>query len=713
MQTLQGRLSRRAKLAFALASLIVCGLFVLNLSSMSPAQTDALPAWLYGARIVTPYDYPDEQWTSWEEAVDRAVADGANVILDWSCASDDWRCLFEPQLSRDVQEIRRRAQYVHGRYPGVKYLLYVAPLEYVTPDVDRDGDGRVDPGRERESLARQHPEWLQMGISGRRAVFYGSEPGMPFWVCESCEDVWLTPAHPEYRRLALKQAQRLATSGIDGLWLDVPFLRHSFGERWRAEWPDVGPNARRLFQEQTGFSLPEPPLVPDWSDPAWLHFVKWRYQLIREFVSEYRSAIKAVNPSVELIIESSTGFNAHMTQTAASPIELPRVSTLMAHEWGPTRRPVQYYTWLSFLAGLLAWKHVDVAAGKPSWLLSYVEAGYPDTAAVARLHAATAVLAGFGYYTSGNETMSGIPDIAFRRELFAWLRDHRDVLFDSTLRPYANVAVVFSQQTLDFRGRGSWELGAYADGFLGILMLLLESHIPFEVLTEQDLDLERLGEFEAVIAPSWEAMSEVQADTLRRYVEGGGVLIATGETSRYDEWGLPREDFALQDLFGVHAWEVAGEDERVFVREVGQGRVIFAPIPHEQWYFWAAQPWDPSAANYEEAEAERLTFLESIWAEAGVEPVLSTTAPPAVFLIPWLDARGNVQVRVLNYTGIDEGKAVPQSQTLRLSLRPPFEENQAPLTARWLDFLGSWQDASLDDVRVSLGGLLQLEWEPQ
>jgi hypothetical protein len=35
------------------------------------------------------------------------------------------------------------------------------------------------------------------------------------------------------------------------------------------------------------------------------------------------------------------------------------------------------------------------------------------------------------------------------------------------------------------------------------------------------------------------------------FVEGGGGLLATGESSRYDAWGDARPDFGLADLFGV------------------------------------------------------------------------------------------------------------------------------------------------------------------
>jgi hypothetical protein len=46
-------------------------------------------------------------------------------------------------------------------------------------------------------------------------------------------------------------------------------------------------------------------------------------------------------------------------------------------------------------------------------------------------------------------------------------------------------------------------------------------------------------------------MSDAQVASIRKFVDGGGAIVASGETSLYNEWGDARNDFALADLFGI------------------------------------------------------------------------------------------------------------------------------------------------------------------
>lgn len=54
-----------------------------------------------------------------------------------------------------------------------------------------------------------------------------------------------------------------------------------------------------------------------------------------------------------------------------------------------------------------------------------------------------------------------------------------------------------------------------------------------------------------LILPNIAALSDAQCGQLRAFVNKGGSLVATFETSLYDEAGRQRPDFGLATLFGV------------------------------------------------------------------------------------------------------------------------------------------------------------------
>ena len=65
------------------------------------------------------------------------------------------------------------------------------------------------------------------------------------------------------------------------------------------------------------------------------------------------------------------------------------------------------------------------------------------------------------------------------------------------------------------------------------------------------LDADHLARLKTLILPNIAALSDEQCRQLRAFVERGGGLVATYETSLYDERGERRADFGLADLFGV------------------------------------------------------------------------------------------------------------------------------------------------------------------
>lgn len=91
----------------------------------------------------------------------------------------------------------------------------------------------------------------------------------------------------------------------------------------------------------------------------------------------------------------------------------------------------------------------------------------------------------------------------------------------------------------------------YRNEFPGQLEALLRAHIPVRVVLEE----EDLRDTSVLILPNTACMSSSQCARIRRFVGAGGGLVASYETSLYDENGLKRRDFALADVFGVRFLE--------------------------------------------------------------------------------------------------------------------------------------------------------------
>jgi len=127
---------------------------------------------------------------------------------------------------------------------------------------------------------------------------------------------------------------------------------------------------------------------------------------------------------------------------------------------------------------------------------------------------------------------------------------HRSERYLRNQESLASVAMVYSQQTANFYG-GESARDKVEDHTLGMYQALIEARIPFEMAHDRLLDAAHIDKFKLLILPNIAALSDAQCEQLRQYVSRGGSLLATHETSLYDEWGVRRKNFGLADLFGV------------------------------------------------------------------------------------------------------------------------------------------------------------------
>ncbi len=116
--------------------------------------------------------------------------------------------------------------------------------------------------------------------------------------------------------------------------------------------------------------------------------------------------------------------------------------------------------------------------------------------------------------------------------------------------PVASVGVVWSQQNTDYYGRDNPEELVELP-FRGMSTALVRARIPYLPVHADDIERDS-GKFSVLVFPNLAVMTEKQCAAVRRFVERGGNLIATGRTSLYGPSGEARADFALADVLGAH-----------------------------------------------------------------------------------------------------------------------------------------------------------------
>lgn len=157
------------------------------------------------------------------------------------------------------------------------------------------------------------------------------------------------------------------------------------------------------------------------------------------------------------------------------------------------------------------------------------------------------------------EVVEPMPSIEHSKWAMDFIKEREAYLVHQKALRWA--AVLVSNQTRE-NYAGSDPLPKYMEHVFGAYKSLTEEHFPFSLVTELDLENNNLDGYKVLVLPNAACLSDRAVFYIRKFVENGGGLVATQETSLFDHNGGRRGDFDLADLLGVSYVSTADHTSR-------------------------------------------------------------------------------------------------------------------------------------------------------
>jgi hypothetical protein len=380
---------------------------------------------------------------------------------------------------------------------------------------------RTDPHATYDDVQAAHPDWIAVTADGKPRRHWASP------------ELWVTCGLGPYNFEFMTDVKREIATRYrpDGIFIN----------RWDGSGMCFCEHCKTNFRAATGRDLPR---TNNPQDPARRAYTLWRQERLFELWQHWDGTVRAINPDSCVIPNTGGG--------AGSGLDMVRISrlapTLMAdHQarrgvmppWGNGKRGKEFRATMGrkpivgiFSVGLeepYRWKDsVQSTDEIRLWALDGIANGLRP------------------WFTKFAGDIHDPRWLKPVEEIYTWCATHEPYLRNE--RPLANVGLVYSQQTAWFvpADRGSRE-----DAADGWYHALVEARIPFEMVHDGLLDAEHLANFKTLILPAIAALSDAQCAQLRAFVQRGGGLVVTTDTSLYDETGTRRKDFGLAELLGV------------------------------------------------------------------------------------------------------------------------------------------------------------------
>ena len=341
-----------------------------------------------------------------------------------------------------------------------------------------------------------------------------------------------------------------------------PVCREKFRQYLKDKYPT--PEARK---ERFGFinlDFIEPPVFdlfnPPWAldvirDPVLQEWIDFRVKSLSNAYMRFSNYVRNLNPNVAVAVNLNPppGGNSAFLRGGWPPLLYPHGDVHWTEEPDHPRIGEDG----RLISRIRTFK---IAQATGNAVFCYVRGENSDSS---KLMMAESMA--YNSYVLG--MIGGVPPIVdqYMEQYISFYKKNKEYFVNT--ESAAEVAVLRSYASLSYNNYST---------HLSVILFeqtLIQARMPFDVIFDDHL--KDLSKYKVLVLANVESLSNEQLDLIRDYVKAGGGLVATDETSAYDQWRRRRPSYGLADIFGIDPAKAPCEKT---VRSVyGKGRVVYIP----------------------------------------------------------------------------------------------------------------------------------------
>lgn len=324
------------------------------------------------------------------------------------------------------------------------------------------------------------------------------------------------------------------------------------------------PHCRENYRKETEREIPN----LDMNDPAFRRYQHWADRRMEDVIQRMQTRLKGIKPDLALVTwTTNAGRFGHFLSI---PRNMPARMNLLLDApdqefWldetnrGTTVAPAfaNAYIWATTNHRVAFSEPYLMSHGNP-----YGKDSFPPHEVLCRMLLAL--------------TYGAAPSIAviqpapLQKEIYHCLDEvQRRKPWLTHKRPEPWGALLMSDNTRNFYGRSAGQVEErYMANVLGTFRAAVEEHLPLTVINDWNLNEADLARYKLLVLSNSACLDERQLAAIEEFVKAGGGLVASLDASLFDEFGDPRKNFALADLFGVDyrgVFDAGAADKRLDV----------------------------------------------------------------------------------------------------------------------------------------------------